>query len=592
MNTAESDQSSFLGKNKPVLWIALSLILAFGMWFAQSPIAGASDVRVHVRSAHVYFAGLVDSLNLPDWDATAYGGRGTPMIRYIGQLPLLLASFFQLLGADPALSIKLTVVLFAMFGLVGLHRLLAATGLEKVFSICAIFFVAQPAAAFHYGVTLIFQNICAHFLSSWLWLSAFRIWQGKRHALLSGAIAMSIIAWTHLLYVLMVGYLWVIFMLVSWLRWRGSRFAAAVLVVPVMAIALTAPYILPVVFTKDDVHYEKAAHMFQPGKPYCEFLDEPIPDKNNRTMPFLGSLKLIVTVPDIGRPLPKNVTSLQIMSSPQRNEAMRPWLLLTVLTTLLTAIIGIVKPARTLEPVAMATSEWLGPGLFGAFMTLSISKALHYVLPGGTDVQFPFRWVLPATGVLMPLIAIAVHSEPAEKAAQRFISIAARMGVFILLAAGLMVQTQLWTLPQSSLNDFFTNPGHLQPFYPRAVPDPNAIPTQAGEPHQLALISGEAEVLDYQAGITLMKCRLKASATVELNILTHYDKYWQLTASSQLIELKPTFDDGTLLAMLPAGEWHLELTRRAPDGRNTGWLIMIATLMLMFRQYRSKNSDS
>jgi len=287
--------------------------------------------------------------------------------------------------------------------------------------------------------------------------------------------------------------------------------------------------------------------------------------------------------------LPFNVTSLQIMSSPQRNEAMRPWLLLTALLLLFTAFMGILKLRNQPDRENQIGSEWLLSGVFGIFMTLSCSKALHYLLPGATDVQFPFRWLLPASAVLAPLMAAGVvKDESCRSFANRIISHLAGAGMLFLLSAGMLLQLLFWPLPQNSIDEFFANPGHLQPFYPRAVPDLKKLPLHAGMPHQLALISGEAELSDYQSGITSMHCTFNSSAPVELNILTHYDKYWHLSASSKAVPLKPSSENGTILAIIPAGSWKLELSRQAPDGRNTGWLLMLGTLLLMLRQYRGE----
>lgn len=588
-----------------IIWIIIALVLGLGMWLTKSPIAGASDVRVHVRSAHSFFISLIDSIGYPDWDATAYGGRGTPMLRYIGPLPLLVASVFQVFGFDAAMAVKGAVVIFALIGLIAAHRWLVSMHLVAAFPWLAIFMMAQPVIGFHLGVALIFQNICAHFLAPWLWLAANKVWEGDRRAIAFGGIALGAIAWTHLLFALMVGYAWEILMLIGWLRLRERRFLVAALAVPALAGAFAAPYILPTMLTMGDVYYEEVAAAFRPGKLYCDFLDDPVKDKNGKVLSLSSSLAAITQKPLPGKTIEekaalRNVSILQIMDSPDRNNALRPWILVVLILSLLLGVLGI-RTWRYLPPCASFPPwAWLLAGGWCAFMTLSWSKWLYEILPGTTNLQFPFRWTLPALGLLMPIMAAALVARPsaaggAELASENQLSVKnfqpdaspvpwhwpARAVLVMMILAGLYLQTLFWVLPPTSMQEFYANPGHLQPFYPRAVPDHRKINTLAGAPHQLKIASGTGRLLDYQAGVAWFNAEIEASVPVKVIINTHYDRFWtvSITGGKNLpVQLVP--EDGTMAVNIPAGTSKLEMTRDSPSGRTVGWFLMIAAMIV------------
>ncbi len=594
-----------------MVWIIVALVLGLGMWIRQSPIAGASDVRVHVRSAHAFFMSLIDNVGYPDWDATAYGGRGTPMLRYIGPLPLIIASFFQVFGFDAQMAVKGTVVIFALVGLFAVHRWLVSIHLVAAFPWIAIFMMVQPVIGFHLGVALIFQNICAHFLAPWLWLAANKVYEGDRRAIAAGGIALGVIAWTHLLFALMVGYAWEILMLIGWLRLRHRRFLLAAVAVPVLAGAFAAPYILPTLLTKSDVYYEEVAAAFSPGKLYCDFLDDPVRDKNGQELSLFSSLAAITLKPQLGKTAEEKaamqkVSILQIMDSPDRNNALRPWILVVLILSLLLGFMGVwtwryLPPDASFPPWA-----WLLAGGWCVFMTLSWSKSLYEILPGTTNLQFPFRWALPALGLLLPIIAAALTGGPsvvekAETAADNqqsseklsldvsplFWQWPARAILVMVILAGLYLQTLFWALPATSMQEFYANPGHLQPFYPRAVPDRRKINTLAGAPHQLKIASGTGRLLEYQAGVTWFNAGVEAASPIQMLINTHYDRYWTAgIVDGQNLPVQLVPEDGTMVVNIPAGTWKIVLSRESPSGRTVGWFLMIAAMIVFAVELR------
>ncbi|PKL49336.1 MAG: hypothetical protein CVV42_06495 [Candidatus Riflebacteria bacterium HGW-Riflebacteria-2] len=568
----------------------LALILGLGYWLWLSPVVGAADVRVHVRSAWVYYDGLVDGLDYPDWDATAYGGRGNPAPRFIGAAPLLFASFLQIFGIAALAAVKIVVAMFALLGLAGVYFWLVSIGSATAFPWAALFFMVHPLVSFHLGVAFLFQNLCAYFLSPWLWCAAVAVWRGDRRAYMFGGLAMGFIAWSHLYFAFMVGCAWVLLMLVSWLKTRQRRFLTATFLVPVLAMMFSAPYLLPAMLTSGDVYYEEVSKVLRPGRPGCEFIDEPVVNDKNQVLSWWQALQELTRSPEEGLPAhlrnTGQVTSiLQMKSSENRLKALRPWLLLCLMLCFILACVGSLRRDIVDKESPVPLWIWLFVGSCCAFMSLRFAFVIYSVLPGAMAVQFPFRWLLPAFGLWIPLIAAGVM--PANVAITsgfrgQFMAWFSRFFLVIFLLLGVLLQSLFWVLPDDSMKSFFAAPGHLAPFYPRAVPKTRDVPAVAGVPHLIDIASGSGVITGYQAGVAWFEARGEAQTPIELHINTHYDPGWRFT-NLRTGSVKPRVDekDGTMLLHIPAGSWFLTMERASPRGRSIGWLLMLVSLFIM-----------
>ncbi|PKL44996.1 MAG: hypothetical protein CVV41_02600 [Candidatus Riflebacteria bacterium HGW-Riflebacteria-1] len=573
----------------------ISLVLGLGYWLCFTPIAGAIDVHVHVRAAWTFYLGLMDGLNYPDWDATAYAGRGTPMPRFLGPLPLVFAAFFQLMGVEAVVAVKIVLALFAIFGLSGVYCWLASIGLDRAFPWAALFFMVHPVVSFHLGVAFLFQNLCAYFLSPWLWYAASMVWREERRAIACAALVMGSIALSHLYFALMVGYAWVLFMLISWLAARHRRFCLAAFVVPVLAVCFAAPYILPAMLTTGDVYYEELTRVLRPGQQSCEFINDPVSNEEGHVLSWWQALLELTKSPDefLSSDLKNTgeITSvLRVKSADKKLQALRPWLLLCLVLCFILACAGSLRRDAVHDNSSAPLWLWLLCGSFCAMMTLRFSYTIYTVLPGAMAVQFPFRWLLPAFGLWVPLVAAAQVGSLASSVSRfRFIAWFSRILLATILLLGLMLQGLFWGLPADYLQSSFAAPGRLKPFYPRSVPNPLDIPLEAGIPHRIQIASGSGNISDYQAGVAWFKAQGDAHTPIELHINTHNDPGWIFTLS-QTGAVKPAVDkiDGTMRFEIAAGSWVLTMDRKSPAGRAAGWALMLISLVIMLLSARQK----
>ncbi len=559
----------------------IAVLLGLGYWLWLSPVVGAADVRVHVRSAWAFHVGLLDGPGYPDWDATAYGGRGNPMLRFLGPLPLVFTSLLQLVGLEALAAVKIVLAAFALLGLAGVYAWLASLGHAGTFPWVAAFFMIHPLVSFHLGVAFLFQNLCTYFLSPWLWYAACMIWRGERRGFAVGALVLGAIALSHLYFALMIGYAWLFFMLAAWLITRYRRFCVSAVVVPVFAMLLAAPYLLPAILTTGDVYYEEVSKVLRPGKPGCEFIDTPVVTEDNQVLSWWQALlELTKSPPD------EHVMSILQMKSPgDRLKAMRPWLLLTLSLCFLLAIAGISRRDIAQGDAGPPMWLWLLIGSCCAMMSLRFSNPFYSVLPGAMAVQFPFRWLLPAFGLWLPLVAVAavhVDSQNTSSVKPLFIAWSARILIAAILLSGFFFQSLYWTLPPDSMQSFYAVPGHLAPFYPRAVPSPRAVPNEAGIPHRLHIASGSGNITGYQAGVAWFEAQLEAATPVELHVNTHYDPCWRFVLShTQPVQPQIDNKDGTMLLQIPSGRWLVTMERASPPGRSLGWMLMLVAISVI-----------
>lgn len=576
-----------------VFFAIIALLLGLGYWVWLSPVVGAADVRVHVRSAWTFHVGLLDALDYPDWDATAYGGRGNPMPRFLGPLPLLLTSLLQIIGVEVVLAVKCVVVLFALLGLAGVYSWLSLLGLSSAFLWAAVFFMVHPLVSFHLGVAFLFQNLCAYFLSSWLWYAAVLLWRGERRAIAVASLVLGLIALAHLYFALMVGYAWVLLISIGWLKTRQRRFVYAVFVVPILAMLLAAPYLLPAMLTTGDVYYQEVSKYLRPGQPGCEFIDTPVVDAGGQSLSWWQSLLELTRSPEADLPAElKNsglVTSvLQMKNSEDRLKALRPWLLFTLVLCFVLAVAGWLRQNGVAGADRPPLWAWLLVGSGCAIMSLRFSQVFYSLLPGAMAVQFPFRWLLPAFVIWLPLVAVGPAAIVGEVSSRhKFAAWLARGSLIAVLFIGGFLQSLFWVLPDDSLKSFFANPGHLAPFYPRAVPKPREIPLMAGKPHRISIASGSGVIGDHQSGVAWMLAWGQAATPIRLHINTHYDPGWQfLLATAGKVQPEVDKNNGTMYLALPAGKWQLTMERLSPRGRSLGWVLLLVSLVLIYASAR------
>lgn len=577
-----------------LVWLILALMAGLALWTMQKPFAAAVDAPVNLRSAYLFHLNLMDNLQWPDWDATAFGGRGSPILRYLGVLPLFLASIFQLAGADVFLAVKLVVVLYAIMGLLGLLYLIRLMKLSAETWLLPLLLL-QPITAFHLGWVFLFLNLCGQFLSTWLWAYAVKIIRGETVAIKGAAITMAMICLTHPQSAMMLGYMWVILLFAAFVSNGKKECLSAVFLVPLLGGLLAAPYLLPLVMTGDHVYYKEVNQYLKPGTEDARFLNAPFLNFENKQASLIEVLSAAMAISaENHAKTGLNQPVFSDLSSAQKVEMIRPWLLLNVVILVALSLAGAIRWPNN-EGV-ISGWVWLIPGLFCVFLTTSWSSLLYRFLPGINNVQFPWRWILPAAVFMLPQVASAVRAQTQETIAGKphkgIISAAiwlGRAGVLILVLMTFWVQSLFYQMPAGLFATFMANPGHLEPFQPKVSSLSENIPYHSAAPHQVKLLTGTGTIEEHKTGTTNAEITVLANTESELIINTHNDGLWRVLVNNTLIQPETASNSGLMKIVVNEGRQKIVIERQEPPGRNTGWLIAILTFALLMAVRHGKD---
>src|SRR3990167_9827447 len=107
-------------------------LLLLGL-FAMRTFWGPNFYEGHDSQAHIvrlwqFDKALKDGQLPPQWAPDLYAGRGYPVFIFAYPLPYFVAEGFHLLGANLAVSLKLTLVLAYLSSLVGMYFLSGFAG--------------------------------------------------------------------------------------------------------------------------------------------------------------------------------------------------------------------------------------------------------------------------------------------------------------------------------------------------------------------------------------------------------------------------------------------------------------------------------
>lgn len=573
--------------SKKFFLVILVVVLGMGLWFARQPFVAAVDAPVHLRCALLFNLNLVDNLQWPDWDAMAYGGRGSPILRYLGVLPLFFASLLQLVGFDVFWAVKLTVCLYAIVGILGLLKLYNQLNF-KTGSWSAVLLLLQPVVAYHLGWAFLFQNLCAMLLSSWLWVSCLRILRDENGAIVSAGVVFAAIFFTHPPSAMMLGYMWAILLGIKFLQNRRQRLLVAVFLAPLLGGMLAAPYLLPLFMTRDYVYYREVNDLLKPGKEGAFFIDSACKDHDNTEFSLLQGFVRSFSYTSEGGPAKARPAFSDLMPF-QRGDLIRPWLVLNMLLLLLASLPGVFKWRKGGEN-ELDGLVWLVPALFCFFMTTSWSAFLYRLLPEVSNVQYPWRWVLPASIFMIPLIAAGLQPEvsvaESSVGSQRpYCNLTVKLMVLLLVAAAFWAQSLYYTMPAAVFVDFMNNPGSLEPFLPRVAPAESVLP-HAAPAHQLKFLTGRGSLLSRSGGTTDADINLKVEQPAKVIINTHNDGLWLVNINDRPVTPENHDKTGLMQFFLPAGEQHISIRRMSPPGRYSGWAIslLVAGLLVLKRR--------
>jgi len=561
----------------PWFFLLAGMVVAFAA-FLGHPFCVSIDAPHHIRVAKDFFSAFMASPGYPDWDALAYGGRGSMAFRCLAPMPYAVAVCWQAIGVSVLAAIKLTVLVYALLGAWGVWRWMRVLGLDDAAGWGVFLWLAGPPVALHADFFFFYQNFCAMLLFP-LVLAG---WTETREKLARGPATLVLsfggICWTHLQSAMMIVYVCAALALFEAIGKRSSTPYRRLLLMVVIALFLAAPHLLPFAASIGDTHLSRAMNGMQIGVD-TQFVDDPVVPGNGEAGSRLSAVKKLVDIckyniksNTYSRPDGKTTDA-----DPYRPNELLPWETLRPVLFLSFAVLACSAFAAGFAGTGGASVPFLMTGSILLLFTLRMSAPVWPWMPGWYSLQFPYRWLLPVHTLIVPAVAGLMGS--GGRRSSRI------LGVTVILAA-LCGSLFLHSLTRSFDEDGFRiireGYGVSWEFAPLSCSMPERLPGKSGLPHQTHIASVSGVIGNAEAGFEWSRftASVRASEGANISICTHFDTDWRLVAGSVPVELKLDGPCGTMRAHLPAGIHQCRLVREVPPLRNIGWLLFGIGLVL------------
>jgi len=546
--------------------LTISLLLLFLPFFLRHPFPYAFESAQHMRTIVGFAHAFADDPGFPDWFAVPFEGRGVPLFRFLGPLPIFLATLFMFLGAPVHIAAKLTVLSYFLSGFIGARYV---TGKDSgIFKPALLLMLTNPYIVLFFHFAFQFQNVCAYFLFPWAILGWQKIARRESYGWHILSLTIGTMAHTHLQTTLLVFYASIIFGLFCCRMSQPQRFRPLALILAAAAFSFffAAPYIMPALGTMNETIFNDACMPnLEPGGRITPFLDNPLIIENMMTRPVYRGFGLIFTYLSLD---PASQKDIYLLDSGSRFEHFRPWMILLCVLAGCIGLFALHGRENSSDERTLLLS-----GLTLLLMAFSPSKFLWDILPGLHYVQFPWRVIFLASMMVMAGASNYLSDSFARKPARIIVTV---ILPWLWLIAIFTFPGKQW--PEGMLDEYLKK-GSYPLFLSNVLPKYRGLSEWSGQPHQFRVLPGEKLFSPSESGHSWARYRFdKITQPFLINILTHYDLYWRMEKtdadSSEDLQLSP-HDDGTMLITLPKGTYTLNLYRIRPRGRAVGYLFLV-----------------
>ncbi len=531
---------------KQSLLLGGSLLLGFGWFLFGVQIYSAVDTVFHLYFAREFFEALLESLSWPDWDAFPYDGRGTPAFRFYAPLGYLISSIWQLLGAPVHVALKGTILFYALIGAWGVYLWFRRIGLSRERWTGACLFLTSPFLAVHITRVFFFQNILGVLLLPWVLFGLAHRGKGRRRGGIIAGVALGAIALTHLPAAMMCGYISVMVLaLTRHVRESRRSVAAELLLIMWLSFGLSAPYMLPAMAERHIVNFQSHMQIQEIGKP-GDFLDDCRVDSSgsaNDSGIFARHLharfRFLLVLMVCG--------SISLWVCPAPSLIRRFWLV----------------------------------GFFIIPLLLRVTLPLWKVVPGLSVLQYSWRWVFPASILLLPGIA-----------RDAFTYAFWRWSRHTIFALWILILLHVHWVAQPLTEQEWDVVARLGFHYPCEYVPATCTLANCTLPHPLSTIGGAYHRFWGNASMSFQihdsrrdhaKVEVQLSTDTIVTSQTHYDPFWEVydLTNQQSVSIHPFGNCGLLQFQLPATCREFRLSRISSPFRILGWVIFGATLLLL-----------
>jgi len=588
------------------LLILLSLFILAPL-LASGYFLHAHDARHSLIWLVEYDQGIRDGFLWPRWAPDHSQGYGYPLFTFYAPLAFAIAEVFHLLGASIVGAVKITWALATIFAGVSMYKLARSLwGVGPAF-IAGLLYMTAPYHLVNIYVRGSLAEFVALALYPWVVYSFLQVLERQNaRSVALAALSLGLLIMTHSVTLMLLPPLLALLILywlaLDWRRegrlpWRATMYALAA---GLLGGMLAAIFLLPVIgetkyivvdqwLPAESYNYpQQFLYLFQ----WFDFtwgygFALPGPDDGmNLSVGLwlmvlgLAALPLALSARRGAQP-PVNVLSVDEMDGRPKTEgreANSP---------------SSVPGPRSDAPTQPSFALWIGfflIALIALFATLAPSKIFWDVIPMIKLVQFPFRFLAPATLFLALAAAGSVAALlPARKDQLN--------PVLLVLAAAILLGSWAYAKPQhTSVTEADQSPVADIQFeldYPdmrgstafagdKPVTSPKVEAYLAGDPIPLAgIIEGAGAVETLRHGAGSEEVRVQAERPVTLQFYTYWYPGWRAWIDGEEVETRPEGADALITLDAPAGEHDVRIRFTNTPLRTFSAIITVVTLLIL-----------
>ena len=573
------------------IYLGVVLVCLFGI-VAVTPLLKGSLPQTADGIIHLYRLVELDNLFrhgvlFSRWAPDLVYGLGLPLFNFYAPLSYYLAEVFHLLGLSLVNALKAAFCL-AILGS-------GATMYLYVRDVFGDLPAIVAAVAYMYAPYQLYDSFFRGILPEVLVLALFPLvmWsfrrlatQGNRRYIAIGALALAALPLTHTTSTLILLPLLMVYAVALLLIRRETRLTGsmAVALALVLGLALSAFFTLPAILERQWVQIERGLippnldyhHHFLP---LAEILSPPQPTDTGRMNPAVPrSLGLVQTIPAVAA-----IAGLRKREESQRRAHI-----------LFSALVLIASVA----------------------MMLPQSVALWDRLPPLAYLQFPFRWLGPASFAVAVLAGASVSalSHNGSLSSPRFLVSAVLLTLLVLAALPMLYPGYQHSLPANpSLAEMMdmerrmgavgtTATGEYLPVWVEWVPPDSLLEPmyRAGRPlHRLDTSTWPEGSTVLEEEYTPTAGRLTVQLTKMLRVFfdIHYFPGWRAYIDGEEVPIEPTQGQGRISFIVPAGTHIIRLQfeelplRMAADAISAISLLVLLAIVVLANR-KSANHES
>ena len=541
----------------------ISSLLIFGLaTVVMMPIFGhglppVSDAFVHYRWASGFIDALGEGSLYPRWLGNPNSGAGSPAMLYYPPLPFYIYAAFYLVTGNVLKALVLGSWLALALSGITMYVFARSLLSHRVSLLAAVIYLLAP-----YHLLDLFQRAALSEFWAFVWVplvlyAVHRVTSGGDwRAVTLLAVAYGLLLLTHVLTAFATTLILPIYVLLLTRDWRRMGKTAVGLA---LGVGLSAIFVAPLVLEGDYVRLRKIHR----DKFTKSFLIEHLPAA------FKADALLPGQKPEFFYQNPDYFFA----------EAS------VVSFILLFALISILIWRWQQTESGLVRAVWVVT-LFSLLMTTRLSEPIWRIIPGLHFMQFPFRWLLPASVGMSLLSAAAcsvvmVHSRRSRTAYGGMLA--------LLLALNLVVATFSVVRQERGEQEIPKEVSRLE------VPEyrPRSWNYKASQPNMEAVIvsSGDASVQAIDAAGARQSYEIKAVTQSVLELRTLYFPGWVARLDGNPIEIGPG-QRGHIQILVGDGEHLLTLNFEDTWPRRAGKLISAACVLvtlIMLYWTRRKN---